>query len=398
MVKQIKNIITESEKNRIKDLYGLNHIKRDYIFESCITVNDRYFILHDEVFDLQEKKTLGNVWSSIDVFKNIFKNTDIGDNDYTVIKEGILSLPLLEGKNDLYNVRDFLLEWNFWDDTWLGSKLKNAGTSIKDAANVGWEGLKKLGVSISQGEWTEIMSLLGKGVVWILRKLKDALYSTVGMIVDAILVATGIGKTVQWIPWALVTALDVYQFNNDDWPDNEKNDPKWMKLLFIGFDILGLMTTGVMAKSGKKMIEPLLSISKNSPGKITQYLEKNPNIKSLLVKMKNSLSSVPSKMKSAQNFISSKFPKGGQFISNIMGSLSKILTSLEENLTKLLGEKISKGVMGGGKTSGMLYGLEKGMNKVTQLRTGLTSTQIKNIETMDDVFKTKYGGKDPFDL
>ena len=395
MVKQVTHIINENERSRILGLYDLKEKKRDYIFEACMTVNDRFFILHDDVFDIQEQKSLGNIWSSIDTFKTIFKNVDIENNEeYTQIKENIISLPLLENNDNLYVIRDFLLEWNFFDDTWLGNKLKDAGTAIKDTAIAGWEGLKKLGVAISKGEWSEIMSLLGKGVIWILRKLKDALYSTLGMIVDAILIATGIGETVQWIPWALITALDAYQISTNNWPENEKDDPMWLKLIFFGIDILGLVSTGAIALSAKKTLQPISDLAKTSPEKVTDYIRKNAPIRNFLLKIKNAILSVPSKMKSAQTYIAKTFPKGSEFISNIMGGLSNILKRLDNSLVKILGDIPGMGTSAGLKTAGVLYGAETTINKLT----GVSGQQLKNLEKMDDIIKTKYGGKDPFDL
>ena len=82
---------------------------------------------------------------------------------------------------------------------------------VTDFAKTSYEGVKKFGLAVSQGEWSNILTLLSQGVKYLLRKLKDAMYSNIGMIVDGILIATGVGKGVQWIPWALITALDIYQ-------------------------------------------------------------------------------------------------------------------------------------------------------------------------------------------
>ena len=166
MVYQTRNILTESQKNDIRSMYGINPQKRDYIFELCTTVDGRYFILRDDVFDIQEQKSLGNLWGSIDVFKNIFQNVKIENEpqEYTQIKESILSLPILEGKENLYELRDILIEWSFWENTWLGNKLSDAGKAIKDSVTAGWEGLKQFGVAISKGEWSQILSLLASGV------------------------------------------------------------------------------------------------------------------------------------------------------------------------------------------------------------------------------------------
>ena len=37
-----------------------------------------------------------------------------------------------------------------------------------------WDKVKEMGVATRKGDWKEILSLLGKGVLFILRKLKDA--------------------------------------------------------------------------------------------------------------------------------------------------------------------------------------------------------------------------------
>ena len=122
-------------------------------------------------------------------YSTIFTNVKVDENEeYNQIREGILSTPILEGVDNLYEIRDYLLEWNFFDDTWLGSKLKSAGTAIGDTFEKGWRGVKKLGVAISKGEWSQIWDLLKRGVKWILRKLKEAMYSTLGIIVDGILI------------------------------------------------------------------------------------------------------------------------------------------------------------------------------------------------------------------
>lgn len=395
MVVQTRGIITEEESNRIKSLYGLEPIKRDYIFEACTTVDGRYFIMRDEVFDIQEQKLLGNLWSSIDIFKNIFSNVSVEDEtgEYTEIKESIISLPILEGKENLYELRDILLEWSFWEDTWLGDKLASAGKSIKDAVVSGWEGLKEFGIAISKGDWSQILSLLGKGIKWILRKLKSALYSTLGMIVDAILVATGIGKAVQWIPWALVTALDVYQLAADDWPEEEKNDPLWMKFLTLGFDVLGLVTTAAVAKGAKAALTPLKTMK---PGRVAAWLEKNPTAKSFVTKIINGISKVPSFFSKASSWIASKFPKGAQFIKDALSKFSGFMNRMKTSLQSLIGVGGTKAVTAAGTTGGLLYGFEKGAQKYAQYKTGLSSVQLKNMETLQSLEK-RYGGKDPFD-
>jgi len=345
----------------VNNLFNEYSHKKNYIFEACVTVNGRYYIIQDEIFDIKEQISLGNIWESLDKFKTIFQNTILNDDEYTQVRENILNQPILENQESLYGLRDILLEFNFFQDTWLGREAKKAGQGIKDFAVTSFEGLKKFGIAVSQGQWSEILGLLGKGVKYLLRKLKDALYSTIGMIVDAILVASGIGKSVQWIPWALVMALDIYQITTNDWPPEEQNNPMWMKYLSLGFDILGLVATGAAAKGARALFKPLLRATEMGPQATAKYLARNPKMIQVINSIINGISKVPGKLSAAQSMIASKFPAGAKFINSIMGKLSSILSNMSSTLKSLTGGatvagKTTRAALG---TTGILYGVDK---------------------------------------
>lgn len=393
MVRQ-KMLITESEKDNIRNMY-VEKPKRDYVFEMCTTVDGKYFIVHDEVFDIQEQKTIGNLWGSIDVFRTIFENIKLEDNSYTQIRESFLSLPIVESQQNLYGLRDILLEFNFLQDTWLGRQFKSAGDSVVDFAKTSYEGVKKFGLAISQGQWGEILKLLAQGVRYLLRKLKEAMYSNIGMIVDAILIATGVGAGAAKIAWGLIVALDAYQLLFNDWPDDEKNDPMWLKFLYLGIDILGFVSAGAAAKAAKAGIAPLKALAK-SPGKIAKYLERSPKIKGFITSMINGMKSVPSRLQSVMKTLSTKFPKGASFINSVLGGLRNISTKFTESLQKLLGQTAGKGASAGVKTGGVLYGFEKTLHGASGTG-GVSQEGLAAAKKYDNVINTHYGGKDPFD-
>lgn len=396
MVYQARNIITESEKNRISSIHGFTAMKRDYIFEACVTVDGRYFVVQDDVFDIQEQKTIGNIWESLDVFRTIFENIKLEDESYLQIRENFLSLPILESQQNLYGLRDILLEFNFLQDTWLGRQFKSAGDNITDFAKTSYEGVKKFGVAVSQGEWTNILTLLSQGVRYLLRKLKDAMYSNLGMIVDAILIATGVGAGATKIAWGLVVALDVYQITTNDWPEDEVNDPFWLKCLFLGFDILGFVTASAAAKAAKQGIMPLKAIA-NSPSKVAQYFEKNPKVKGMITSMIEGMKSVPTRLQSIMTSISKKSPKIASFIKGVFSKLNTLSTKFTESLQKLIGQTAGKGASAGVKTGGLLYGFETGIHGLTGA--GKTSQEgLIAAKRYDDVIKKHYKGKDPFDF
>jgi hypothetical protein len=402
MVYQTRNIVTESERNRISSIHGFVPKKRNYIFEACVTVDGRYFVIQDEVFDIQEQKTIGNLWGSLDVFKTIFESIKLEDEGYSQIRENVLSLPILESQQNLYGLRDILLEFNFLQDTWLGRQFKSAGNSVADFAKTSYEGVKKFGLAISQGDWMGILKLLGQGVKYVLRKLKDALYSNLGMIVDAILIASGVGAGATKIAWGMVVALDAYQLLTDDWPEEEKNDPFWLKCLFFGFDILGFTTAAAAAKAAKAGITPIKAFA-NSPAKIAQYFEKNPKVKGMITSMMEGIKQVPALLQSVMKTLATKFPKGASFINGILGGLKSLSTRFTESLQRLLGQKAGKGASAGAKTTGILYGFEKAIGgHETKGATMAAGAMANNMDPMvadqyAELVRTKYNGKDPFD-
>jgi hypothetical protein len=371
MVQRRAIVLTESEKSNIRGLYGIDSQKRDYIFEACMSVDGRYLVFRDDVFDLQEQRLVGNLWSSVDTFKSIFQNVQLEDEGYNQVKESFLSMPIMESKQNLHGLRDTLLEFDFFDDTWLGAELKKSGNSIVDTAKESWSGLKEFGVAISQGEWTEILSMLAKGVRFVLRKLKAALYSNVGMVVDAIMIATGVGAGAVKIAWAMVLALDIYQFTTGDYTDEEKDNPTWAKLLEIGVDALGFFFASAAAKAAKAGIRPISKLALGSP-KMTQYLAKNPAVVKSLTMMQNIISKITSALKSTQTQIAPKFPKGAAFIGNTTGKAGGALSQMAAVIGKMLGPvnkavvkatggatKTGKGIRAGGTTMGISYGAEK---------------------------------------
>jgi hypothetical protein len=364
-----KLIITEEERNDIRQMYN-PQTKRDYVFESTITVDGRYLIFHDEIIDNVLQESLGNIWESIDKFKMIFNNVIIDDINYMTIRENIKSLPIVENNESLYGLRDFILNEGFFEDNWVGKQLYNTATGVTDFVTTSFNGLKKFGVAISQGQWSEIINLLKKGSLYILRKLKDALYSNVGMIVDAILVATVGGKVIQMIPWVLVAGLDAYQIITNNYPPEEQNYPLWSKFLFLGCDILGAVGAGAMAKAAKKSANTLVTAAVKNPSKVIKLLEKMPGLKKTIESMLVNIKKFPDLLKNTISMISKKSPKIGQFLTTVLSKISNIINQFTTSLSTLLNKKMGVNTVGkvskeGVKTGGILYGIEKGMEKMT---------------------------------
>jgi hypothetical protein len=370
--------------------------KRNYIFESCVTINGEFLIFQDDVFSIKEQKSIGNIWSSIDLFKKIFKSVNIKNNDYKIIRESILRLPLLENNGNLYGLRDILLEFDFLQDTWLGQQFTDTKKGIADFATKSYDGLKKFGLAISQGQWSEILNLLGKGAVFILRSLKSALFSTGGMIVDAMLFGMGIGKLAQFVPWAMVFGLDIYQWISNDY---EEETTIFTKVLDISFDIIGMLSSGFLAQEMKVLFEPLKRFGKNEK-LIANEITKNKKMSGFISTILNGLNKVPGFFTRVINLIIPKFPKIGVFLKSISGKISSVLNTIKNVFEKIIGvkgtEAIGGGIKSGVKTGGILYGFHKGLEKISGVSNDVTiddlnlnDIQKNNMNILKDVLKNE---------
>lgn len=332
-------------------------MKRNYIFESCVTINGEFLIFQDDVFSIKEQKSIGNIWSSVDLFKKIFKSVNIKNNEYKVIRESILRFPLLENNGNLYGLRDILLEFDFLQDTWLGRNLATDAKGIKDFVSNSYEGIKKFGIAISQGQWSEVINLLGKGVVFILRSVKDTLYSTTGSIIDAILVAMT-GKVVPFVAWTLVFGLEVYQFINNDY---QEETSEIMKVLNICFASLGMVGTGFLAKRIKNLFSPIQKLGNNEKA-IAKVISETPQMKSTLSMILDNLQKVPSVLNRVIGLLSKSFSKGSTFLQSIKSGLSTVFSKIKSLLSRLLSFG-KKATTIGAKDAGLNYGLQKGIEK-----------------------------------
>lgn len=349
-------------------MYELVEPERNYVFESMITVDGQFIIFQDNVFDVKNNTSLGNIWESIDRFKSILQNVKYNNTEFQQIQESIGKLPILEGINDLYSLRDYLIENKFFDNTWVGRQLKSAGHGISDFAKTSWEGVKDMGVAISKGDWEEIWSLIGKGIVYVLRKLKQAMYSNIGITVDAILIAvtSGVGKIPLAAVWGLILGLDIYQLVSGDWEEGKEPPTDLAKALEIGFDILGVLTTGAFAKASRVMFKPVLKMKDAATA--GKHIAKNPVMINTIKKIKSGIGKIPEKLSQVERYFSKTFPEGSKFISKSIEQFSSVSQRMSNSLDEVLKHaKVSNPeiVRKGAKTGGVVTGINYGIDKIT---------------------------------
>jgi len=363
-----KIIITESEKRRILNLYE-NSPSLDCVILDWLSPDEKYVIFLDELYDIENKEKIGNIWENFENFKFFMKHSfEVSKTIPQQIKEDVLrtldSFLITESTQNLTSLKSTFKQllkedWGLIGDlgNWVKDTAVSAGQGIADFASKSWEGVKKLGVAISEGDWLNVLNLVKKGALFVARKIRSALYHPIGLILDAILIATGIGKGAQFVIWSIVVALDIYELSSGDYENPE--DSLITRLLFLGVDIIGLVFAGGAAKGAKTLISNLLKKFGTSTKGLSEATKSSPQFKSILTKMLNGANSAAGIMGKASSYLKNKSPMMFKFLSGIMSGLTKFITKLVNSITAIInfggkvvtapGKLVTK--VGGGKTA-----------------------------------------------
>jgi hypothetical protein len=423
-------LLLEGEKENIISMYFpeklLSLNENQYVITDWLSPDDKYFIFLDELYDLTTKTNLGDIWENFDNLKIFLKHSfEVATNVPKEIKESVLNsinkLVITESTSDINQIkpllRQFVLEQESFA-SWVGSGLKKAGNwlvdsgkefgkTVVDTGKGVVKGVNQAVSAISKGDWSEVFNILGKGLIFLARKLRSLLYNPVGMILDAILIGTGIGKSVQWVPWAIVVALDLYEMVSGDYED--KDSPPWLRLLMFGCDILGLLFAGGVAGGARAAFQ----VFKGAKGadEIAQIALKNPNTMSLIKKIVGGISKVPELLRKAAAYLkTTKMAKAAPWIENILTRGESFLVKSTESLNNIIkrassapkvqktvtpiGQRVKSGLKHGATTAGVVTGLDVGIKKGMQLYSGKTDKQIEDDERMaqmDKDYKAEYG-------
>ena len=359
-----KLLITESEKKNILSLYNNQIIDESIVFTDWLSPDEKYAIFLDELYDIETKTKLGNIWENFDNFKLFLKHSFDVSNLPKQIKEDFnLSFDKVLITENIQNIIELKNDFKQLMTEGLWSSFKNWAVETGKSS---WEGFKEFGKSvykgtgdffdkISKGQWKEAFSIIGKGVLYLARKLRSAMYHPIGLILDAILVASGIGIGAQKLVWGIIVALDVYEILTGNY---EEQLPTWQRLLFLGVDILGLVFAGAAAKSAKAPLKTALQ-GLETTEQVAVAVTKNSWLKNLLLKIKSGLDSVPGLLKQASEYLSKKFKPAAKFIDGILNGLGNVIKQMTDFLAKVFGStsKLAKGTRAGVGTAALVGGI-----------------------------------------
>jgi hypothetical protein len=383
-INRAKFLMSYDNKTTLNENAHIFEINNSSVISDWLSPDEKYIIFLDELYDIENKTKLGNIWENFDNFKIFLKHSfEVATNVPQSIKESILeklnNQLLIESKTNYTSLKPIFKqiinedwsEWVKWGGEtakdfgkWAYKKGEEAYKNISDFAVTSYEGAKKLIGNISRGEWNEVLNLLKSGVKYVARRLRDAMYHPVGMVLDAILIATGIGKGAQVWAWALIVALDIYEIYTGD---TEEPTSEFMQYLFLGFDILGFVFAGGVSGLFKSIFGGARTVEE-----VAEIAAKNPEARKGLLQMVEGAEKTPGLLSKAADWLSTKFPAGSTFIKGILGFVEKIIGKLLYYLKKILSPK---GIVAGVSTAGVVYGIEKGLEKVKSFFSGSTGEE-----------------------
>jgi hypothetical protein len=429
-------LVTESERNSIRKLHNtqrgydsvikesmglLNTISESVVITDWLSPDDKYLILFDEMYDLHEGKRMGDVWENFDNFKLFISHsfevaTNVPKQVKEFIAESVKSLVLTESTQDFTKLKPYFKnllrngnlikeEQGFLD--WMGSgiasagewvwdKTKEFGKDVADVATTVGKGLYDAGDALVHGDWSRLGSIVGGwltgGTLWLARKVRNMMYNPVGIVIDTFFVMSGIGKAFQWIPWAIIVALDLYEIISGDYED--KDMATWLRWLLYGADVLGLVFAGGVAGAAKAAFSVFKGA--RTAEEFAAIAARNPNTVKWIEKIAGALSKVPEYLGKAASYLKTTWiAKLSPWIENILTKAESVLQQGAKSMSEISGaakagkttadasrvvtplkqRMLTKGLPGAAKSLGVVTAVDRAIKKGVQLYKGQSDAE-----------------------
>jgi hypothetical protein len=214
------------------------------------------------------------------------------------------------------------------DKTVVAPKVNNAlrvASAVGDVTGVNAvvSAGEKVGTAIKAGfTW-----LKDKGLPWFMEKLRDALGSTAGAVLQSLLDMTGIGAVGVTILWAALTLFDVWLISS--------GAGGWAKLFF---SVIGLLSAGALAKTVGTFLKPLFGTG-GTIGSFFSGIANKPwfikYIKPVVGWIGGKLSGAASLLTQAGEWVVKKL--GATAIGGMVTKAVQWLKSIAENIVKFAG-------------------------------------------------------------
>lgn len=372
MVRQIRSIITEEERNRILGLYGVKNQSNDFVFDMVLTENQKYLIFMDQVFvNGGDGKSIGSIWENTHIFNEIVYETldKIETLQESIKKDVVTIFETFQWKKE--DVKKWIEDETLLNEESWWESIKSGTSDL----------LNKFG----QASVNAVSTVFKQGVLPALRWIRRQLYTTGGIIVD---VAASIlfPKSTALI-WVAIVLLDIYEIGVGNY-DPKDPDRMQMPFFFLLADAIGALFTGASAILMKK------AAPKIAQGGIK---EASPAIVNLIKSAANKVPSLKSMLNNVAKTLTTKFGEGG-LISKMLGFADKVLGQLQQFLGKIFSKQGLKAAGTGTVVAGVAKGIEHGVpmidkkNKIGQFAVDLETKarettglgQMKFTKSQDD--------------
>lgn len=347
MVVQRRLVITESERNRILGMYSRPQIDESVVITDWLSPDEKYVIFMDDLIDVENKTKIGNIWENFEHFKFFLKHSfEVADHVSQEIKESVLtsinSLLITESNQNFEGLKPHvkeLLKENVFSDVWDWAKEQghNAVTGVTDFVKTSAEGLSKTWSHISKGEWSKALDLLGKGLLYVARKIRSAMYTPIGILLEAILIVVteGAAKIPAIVVWGIIVALDIYEFTTGNYEDPDLH-MGW-RIFFFGIDILGLVIAGAAAKGPKVLVQSLVKKFGSGQKGVMAAVKNNKTLRGIAQKILDNVKKVKGPFERAMTWLKTNAPKMYNFFKTIINALGKLINMIVKTLTRILG-------------------------------------------------------------
>lgn len=338
------------------------------VITDWLSPDENYVIFLDELYDLKNKKYYGDIWentSNLVLFlEHTFRVSDLNDTIKEEVSKTLKNVLITEDTKNLTHYKTqikeyFKLQEDFLDNAWSSAKKWGKGAwertkkGLSDFGSDVYSGTKEFGGAVLSGDWDEVVKLAKKGSLYLARKIRQAIYSEAGMIIDTILIVSGVGKVMQFVIWAVVVGLDIYEFTTGDY--EHKDDPMWLRIIFFIIDVIGMVMSGSAALAARTAAKATLAGARTT-SEAALRISKSSALKKTLQVGSESLSKASSKMTEASLKLGTG--KLGMWFKNIMSKMGSFFKYLGENIAKLLSWKSIKA---GAKTAAVVGGIGTGI-------------------------------------
>lgn len=257
-------ILSESEKKRIKTLYGLKTLP-EYVFDFVLTENNKYLFIMDQVFvNGGDGKSIGSIWENTHIFNELISESisKISNLTESVQEDFMEIIGSFEWKKETINewiknkeiISEGVLDW------------------IKDKAN------------LAKDSVTKLAKYAFNGVVDMLRWIRRNAQTSIGVVVDVIVSILSVKSNI--VVWLLIVLLDIYEIGTGDF---DPKDPERKQDPYTGLiaDLLSALVTSAVGLLFKKSAPVIIKKGLNPKSNIAKWLKwlstKMPSVKKQLV-------------------------------------------------------------------------------------------------------------------